>query len=100
MGEPYVHVNYDFGAADQLASALTAAANDTHALIEQRKAARTSLLGAEPGLAWDGRHRRDFDRDFTSQQRKLAALEDDLRDALKVLHRISQQAHDVNKRHR
>ncbi|GHJ42717.1 hypothetical protein Cs7R123_00590 [Catellatospora sp. TT07R-123] len=99
MAEPYERVNYDFGAADRLASALTAAADRTHSVIAQRQAERSRQLGEAPGLSWNGRHRRDFERDFTRQQKALMALEQDLRDVLRVLNRTTEQAHDASLRH-
>ncbi|MBV1850736.1 hypothetical protein [Catellatospora tritici] len=100
MVEPYERVNYDYASADQLRAALVAAVDRTHQVIEQRRGERRRQLGDQPGLSWQGKYRRDFDSDFNRQQKALMALEEDLRDVLRVLDRTTQQAHDANLRHR
>jgi uncharacterized protein YukE len=98
--EPYVPVNYDFGAADRLAGALTLAATRVHALIEYRRSNRDSLLGDHPGERWSGQKRDMFDDTFVREQKAFMALEDELRLALKQLNRVTQQAHEANQRNK
>jgi hypothetical protein len=96
MGEPYVHVNYDFGAADHLAWALWMTMTKVHALIELRKSSRSSFLGSAPGNNWEGKRRDDFDKEFVKQQQALMALEAELESAWKAVNRITEQAHMAN----
>jgi hypothetical protein len=91
-------VNYDFGAAELLASALSTAASKTSTMIGVRKTGRSTLLGDAPGEPWQGRHRDDFDKAFARQQKALMALAEDLRTALKHLNRATDSAHEIDKK--
>jgi uncharacterized protein YukE len=98
MGQPFVRVNYDFGAADRLCQVLAAGSDKISALAKLRADQRASLLGGPTSDNWQGAKRNEFERQFTPEQRALAALADDLKRLASAVNTATAQAHAINAR--
>ena len=100
MGQPFVHVTYDFGAADRLDAALAAAHAKVTDLISLRANQRARLLGAPHSDDWQGAKRMVFEQEFHAEQGRLSALADEIRRLMSAAAQATDQAHAVNSRAR
>ncbi|HEX6500119.1 MAG TPA: hypothetical protein VF054_13965 [Micromonosporaceae bacterium] len=97
MGQPYEHVNYDFGAADRLSSALSLAHEKISSFAHLRASRRSSLLGNPHSDNWQGARRSRYEGEYAPQQHALHALAEEMLRIKSAVDHATEQAHAVNK---
>jgi hypothetical protein len=97
MGSSDLPVNYDFVLAEELSVLLTQAMRRLNEFGSQRTDQRKHQLGARPCDNWFGDRRTKFDEHFTSEEKALHGMVDEVKSLLNAVNRATEQAHEAGR---